>query len=197
MRQAYDRIAPYYAARNSEMRGESLHLGMQFLELLGRPARVLDLGCGAGRDMVWIEVQGASVTGTDLSRGMLEHAGRQVRGPLVQADMTSLPFATSSFNGVWCMASLLHLPKAEAPSALAEMKRVLLPGGALVLGLQEGDSEAWEVNPYEGVQERFFARYKLEEAEDMLACVGFNVRYKALDVTETRSWLHLIAVSAS
>ncbi len=197
MRQAYDRIAPYYAAKNSEMRGGLVHLGMQFLKLLDQPSHVLDLGCGAGRDMAWLEAQEASVIGTDLSRGMLEQAARQVQGPLIQADMTSLPFAHGSFNGIWCMASLLHLPKAEAPVALAEMKRVLVPGGALVLGLQEGRSETWEVNPYEGVQERFFARYQLEEVEEMLVRAGFNVRYKDADVAATRSWLRLVAVAPS
>ncbi len=194
---AYDQIAPHYAARNSEMREGLIDLAAQFLEIMNKPAHVLDLGCGAGRDMAWLEDHGTYVVGADLSTGMLSHARQLVRGPLVQADMTSLPFAVGSFNGIWCMASLLHLPKAEAPVALAEMKRVLLPGGALVLGLQEGDSESWEVNPYEGVQERFFARYKLEEAEDMLARAGFNVCYKDTNAAETRSWLRLIAVSAS
>ncbi len=197
MRQAYDRIAPYYAARNSEMRGELLHLGMQFLELLGRPARVLDLGCGAGRDMAWLEDQDASVVGADLSAGMLSHARQLVRGPLVQADMLMLPFPPSHFNGVWCMASLLHLPKAKAPSALAEIKRVLIPGGVLSLGLHEGEGETWEVNPYHGPAERFFSRYQLHEVEEMLNHTGFQVLLKEANTAGPRNWLRFLASSPS
>ena len=192
---AYDQIAPHYAARNSEMRDGLIDLATQFLELTGQPTHILDLGCGAGRDMAWLEAQGASVVGADLSTGMLSHARHLVRGPLVQADMLMLPFPLRQFDGVWCMASLLHLPKAEAPSALAEIKRVLTPGGSLALGLHEGQGETWEVNPYHGSAQRFFSRYQSVEVEEMLISAGFRVLLKGSNTTGPRNWLRFLATA--
>ena len=192
---AYDQIAPYYAARNSEMRDGIIDLAAQFLQLIGQPARVLDLGCGAGRDMAWMESQGIPVVGADLSAGMLAHARQATRGPLVQADMLALPFSRGEFSGVWCMASLLHLPRAEAPSALAEIKRVLSPGGALALGLHEGEGEIWEVNPYHGTAERFFSRYQSDEVEEMLKSAGFRVLLQGANDAGPRNWLRFLATS--
>ncbi len=192
---AYDQIAPHYAARNNEIRDDLIDLAAQFLEMMDKPAHVLDLGCGAGRDMAWLEDRGASVVGADLSTNMLSHARQLVRGPLVQADMLMLPFPSERFSGVWCMASLLHLPKAEAHSALAEIKRVLAPGGALSLGLQEGEGETWEVNPYHGTAERFFSRYQLHEVEEMLIHSGFQVLLKGANTAGPRNWLRFLAAN--
>ena len=190
---AYDQIAPYYAALNSQMRDTLLDLGTQFLDAVGQRAHVLDLGCGAGRDMAWLESQGAKVIGADLSKGMLSQARQVVRGPLVQADMLMLPFPPGTFNGVWCMASLLHLPKSEAPSALAEIKRILIPGGTLALGLHEGDGETWEVNPYHGTAERFFSRYQVDEVEEMLIRADFRLLFKGSNTAGPRNWLRFLA----
>jgi SAM-dependent methyltransferase len=199
MRAAYDRIAPTFAAVNAEMDPAVVELGERFLRLAGRDARasalpVLDLGCGAGRDMAWMEGQGNRVIGVDLSAGMLAEAGTRVRGPLLQMDMRQLAFAEGRFRGVWCMASLLHLPKSEAPVALAEMRRVLAPGGALMISIQEGHGEAWEPSPY-GPVERFFARYSLDEAQALLAHAGFQVLESGIDDLGVKRWLRFLALA--
>lgn len=195
VREVYDRSARRYAEANPNMRGGLTEAGARFLQMTwqmaGEQPRVLDLGCGAGRDMAWMEDQGVWVVGADLSAGMLEEARHSVRGPLVQADMRRLPFGDGSFNSVWCMASMLHLPKADAPSALAEIKRVLKPGGVLLLGLQMGEGEVWEPNPY-GDGERFFARYSPEEAAEVVASAGFNRPDDASFSFPYRRWLYLI-----
>ena len=135
---AYDQIAAEYAVRNAAMPHDLLDLGARFLALTGPHARVLEVGCGSGRDMAWLEERGAVVTGIDLSSGMLAQARPRVAGALARMDMRHLALASRCFAGAWCMASLLHVPKAEAPGVLREPPRVLLPGGVLAMGLQEG-----------------------------------------------------------
>lgn len=199
VRAAYDRIAPDFAARNAGMPAEySDVLGPRLLRAAGRlaapaPVRVLDVGCGAGRDMAWLEAQGASVVGVDLSAGMLAQARPRARGPLLQMDMRRLAFASGLFHAVWCSASLLHLPKADAPFALAEMRRVLVPGGVLMVALHAGEGEGWEPSAYAGPVERFFARYTLEEAEALLASTGFAVHERGESAAGTRRWLRFLA----
>ncbi len=192
IRAAYDRIAADYAAHNAAMPRESVEAGTRLLRLAGGGAQILDAGCGAGRDMVWLEAQGARVVGVDLSRGMLAQARQITRGPLAQMDLRRLGLRDGCFSGVWCAASLLHLPKAEAPGALRELHRVLRPGGLLHLSIQEGEGERWESNP-DGTVERLFARYSAEEAAAQLDAAGFAVLDLVVNDAGTRRWLSFLA----
>jgi ubiquinone/menaquinone biosynthesis C-methylase UbiE len=105
--------------------------------LLGRPLRpgeaVLDPGCGTG----WLAaglrraMPTLRVVGVDLSAGMLDRARRAGAWPLVQADATALPVAAASVDLVVTRGVLHHLP--DVAAALAEWRRVLRPGGAVVV----------------------------------------------------------------
>jgi ubiquinone/menaquinone biosynthesis C-methylase UbiE len=90
------------------------------------------------------------------------------------------------------MASLLHLPQVEAPLALAEMRRVLRPGGAIFLGLQEGESEGWEKGRY-GPVEGFFSRYTREEATGLLTSAHFTLQRAGSHNLRNRPWLFFLA----
>jgi ubiquinone/menaquinone biosynthesis C-methylase UbiE len=106
-------------------------------DLLGRPVRadetVLDVGCGTG----WLAaglpraVPGLSVIGVDLSRGMIERARAAGAWPLLRADAQRLPLATASVDLIVTRGVLHHLP--DVPAALTEWRRVLRPGGAVVV----------------------------------------------------------------
>ncbi len=192
MRSVYDRIAGQFAERNAEMPATSVAAAERLRELLGPGASVLEVACGAGRDMAWLEGLGFRVTGVDLSQGMLAEARRRAKGPLLQMDMRRLGFGDHRFQGVWASASLLHLPAAEAPRALAEMRRVLVPQGILFLAIQEGAGEGWEKVPYAD-GERFFKRYSVEEARALLAASGFTVLKESADQHHSRSWLRFLA----
>ncbi|NES14351.1 MULTISPECIES: class I SAM-dependent methyltransferase [Micromonospora] len=193
-RAAYDRIAEEFAARNPEVPAPYLAMADEFQRRADGP--LLDLGCGPGRDLAYWAARGAAGVGLDLSAAMLRAARVRVAVPLVQGDLLRLPFRAGVFGGVWCSASLLHLPKAAAPVALAEVRRVLRPGGPLLLSLQAGDREGWEQWPGEEAA-RFFARYRPAEAEALLIAAGFRVLRRERDATPTgKEWLcHLAEVA--
>lgn len=198
MRATYDTIAADYAERTGRILPGLEALGRDFLALVSPDARILEVGCGAGRDMEWLESQGAEVVGVDISPGMLRQARSRVRGELLEMDMLALQFPDESFGGVWCMAALLHLPKADAPRALEEIRRVLTSDGVLALSLQEGEGEVWEAGAYGHPVERFFARYSLEEAERLLSAAGFRVVVRrttgpGTDRPDRKGWLLFIA----
>jgi ubiquinone/menaquinone biosynthesis C-methylase UbiE len=195
MAAAYDEVAAEFAEKNAVMPEPYLAVLPGFLTQAGPGTTILDLGCGAGRDLACLSAQGASVVGADLSAGMLAQAKQHGVGQLLRVDMRRLPFADDSFGGVWCSASLLHLPKQDAPGALAEMHRVLAPGGPLMLAIQQGDGEAWETWPY-GTVERFFARYQPDEIARLLTEAGFTVVERHAELTPTRHWLRLLATRA-
>jgi SAM-dependent methyltransferase len=190
--EAYDAIADEFARRNAAMPESLVALGEELLAWLPERPRVLDAGCGTGRDLAWFEAHGAVASGVDVSAGMLRQARTRVQGRLERADLRALPFADASFDAVWCMAVLLHLPKAEAPHALGELHRVLRPGGLLAVTLKRGAGEGVEPG-LEGWPDRFFARYEEAEVVALLADCGFEAGPVTETVTPSDRWLGTIA----
>jgi ADP-ribose pyrophosphatase YjhB (NUDIX family)/ubiquinone/menaquinone biosynthesis C-methylase UbiE len=145
----------------------------RFTAHLRAGARLLDVGCGVGRDVGHLLELGFDAVGVDRSSGMLAEAQRRVDAPFVQADMRHLPFADGSFDALWVCASLMHLPKAEAPAVLKECHRVL-GHGHIFLALKRGQGERWVTNPDTG-RASFFAYYHPAEVELMAERAGFRV----------------------
>lgn len=92
---------------------------------------VLDLACGTGELALAIaQKEGVQVTGLDLSEGMLEVARRRTQGKaitLIHGDAQQLPLPDSSFDATTIAFGIRNVP--DVPAALAEMHRVLRPGG--------------------------------------------------------------------
>lgn len=97
-------------------------------------AEILDVGCGSGRWVRRYAELGFHPTGLDATPGMLELARRQkTSAPLLSGEAHRLPFAGSSFDCVSDITVVQHIPYSTQPAALAEMVRVVRPGGALIL----------------------------------------------------------------
>ncbi len=195
MRVAYDHIAPLYPGANAPLPEDLRVMAVRLLQLSSPGISLLDVGCGPGRHLAWFEAQGAPSTGVDLSHGMLLHARRLVKGPLFQMDMRALGFRDASFTTIWCCASLLHLPRSEAPGALRELRRVLVHGGVCFLAVQEGSGEAWELRRRYGSVARLFTRYSLPEMSTLLQQSGFYPREQRTIGNGSPTWLQFLAVA--
>jgi SAM-dependent methyltransferase len=131
----YDSFAEAYAADTENNLVTAYYARPAMLALAGEVAgrRVLDAGCGSGPLTAALRDRGAVVTGVDASAAMLALARRRLGDdvPLHLADLSGrLPFADGAFDDV--VASLvLHYLEDWGP-ALAEIRRVLKPGGRLI-----------------------------------------------------------------
>jgi ubiquinone/menaquinone biosynthesis C-methylase UbiE len=101
----------------------------------GAGGRVLEVAVGTGRDLAYYP-PGTDLTGVDLSPRMLARARERaeeagIDAVLVEGDAQDLPFADGEFDSVVCALALCAIPDQRA--ALAEMRRVLRPGGRLAL----------------------------------------------------------------
>lgn len=116
----------------------SLH--QPFVAGLPAQARVLDAGCGSGRDSKAFAGLGYAVDAFDASPEMVamasEHAGLAVRQ--MRFDEVD---AVSRYNGIWCCASLLHVSSAELPDAMQRLARALKPGGIWYVSFKYGEGE--------------------------------------------------------
>ena len=119
-------------------------VGFYLQELGGLEGRrVLDAGCGGGLVARELVAAGAEVVGVDRSLGSLGVARRAVRGHFrpAQGRLERLPFAAGSFDAVVAADVLEHLP--DLPAAVAELARVLAPGGSFVFDTVNRTPWSW------------------------------------------------------
>ena len=141
-RHSYDAVARAYAdGLRDELTGKPLDRALltALIEQAPPGTGVGDLGCGPGHVTGWLAAHGASATGIDLSAGMIDVARReQPAAEFRVGDLLSLPAADGEFGAVVAFYSIIHLAPDELPGALAEMYRVLRPGGLALLAFHVG-----------------------------------------------------------
>lgn len=133
----YQSGAPHFSMSSAV--SHSRHLD-GFLDRLPKGARVLELGCGAGRDAARIMERGFDLDATDGIPAMVAKANERhgVGARLMRFDELS---AEAEYDAVWAHACLLHCPRAELPGVLARIHTALRPGGLHYASYKLGDGE--------------------------------------------------------
>ncbi|WP_432534291.1 class I SAM-dependent methyltransferase [Kineococcus arenarius] len=132
---------------------------------------VLDLGCGPGHLTGFLNTAGCEVTGIDLVPEFIAHARRAHPGTRFEVgSLTDLDHPDGSVSGVLAWYSLIHLDPARVDVALAEIRRVMAPGGALVVGFFEGPV----CEPFEHAVTTAY-RWPVQELARRLTSAGFVV----------------------
>ena len=194
----YDRIAGRFAEQWWSTR-LTAHMD-RFASAVGAGAGaggvVVDLGCGPGRDVAWLEELGFASVGVDASFGMLAEARRRVgaSAALVRGDLVALPLASGTVGGAWMCASLLHLTVEESAWALAEVARVVAGGGALFVSVQAGSGMGTKSSPS---GDRRFTFWDADRLAGAVSAAGFVVRAAETappDPATGVSWVGLHAV---
>jgi SAM-dependent methyltransferase len=132
LREAYDGGAAWRDERGKEQ--WKLAERQAFRERLGPGARLLEIGAGTGQDSLYFQQEGFGVVAADLSAAMVERC----RAKGVEAhvmDFLHLDFPAGSFDAVFAMNCLLHVPNQDLPAVLAAVRAVLRPGGLFFVGV--------------------------------------------------------------
>lgn len=115
-------------------------LYQRFLPLLPPAGRILDAGCGSGRDLRAFAKLGYRVTAFDAAPALVALAEAYAGQPVFRARFQDIDWR-ESFDGVWACASLLHLPAAELPDALGRLATALVSGGVMYASFKYGHGE--------------------------------------------------------
>jgi malonyl-CoA O-methyltransferase len=188
---AFDRAAKTYDAHAQFQRDVADWLVSELeSDLTGQ--HFLDLGCGTGYVAQRLIERGAKVTCVDLSQAMLDQASKRLSSPkvrFVQADAESLPFGNACFDGVVSSLALQWCSDLSKP--LAEMKRILKPGGrGLFTSLTDGSlqelQQAWSyidshqhVNTFCHTNKIKFALQQVSPFDNLLHCRKFVIWYSS------------------
>lgn len=133
------------------------------------PLRLLDFGCGPGRDLMALSALGHLVTGLDGTPAFVEMARAQSGCQVLEQNFLELQLGSQSFDGVFANASLFHVPIAELPRVLGQLFLSLVPGGVLFCSNPRSFGADWE--GFKG--ERYGSFLSVESWLMLLSAAGF------------------------
>lgn len=170
-------LAHYEARAQAFWEGTRDHDVEQNLEALlqALPARsglrILDLGCGPGRDLLALRARGHIPVGLDgcsaFVRMARDHSGCEV----LEQSFFELALPAASFDGVFANASLFHVPRATLPRVLRDLHEALVPAGVLFCSnprAMHEEQEGWQ-------GDRYGTYLSLQGWSDLFHTAGFTV----------------------
>lgn len=135
-----------------------------FLEHLPAGAKILDFGCGSGRDAACFCEKGFSVDAVDGSARLCRLAG-DYAGIAVRQMLFSELDAVEEYDGIWACASVLHLPSVELKNVMGKMLRALKEEGWIYTSFKYGE--------FEGMRNgRYFTDFTEKSFEKFVADIG-------------------------
>ncbi|MBT2233658.1 class I SAM-dependent methyltransferase [Nonomuraea sp. NEAU-A123] len=186
-RSSYDTVAFSYADQMREALGEYPYLRAAlslFAELVrtGGGGLVADVGCGPGHVTAHLQELGLDAFGIDLSPVMIDVARRD--HPHLRFEvgsMTDLDLPDASVAALIAFWSLIHVPDDAVPTAFGHFKRVLRPGGTLLLGFHVGDESRLKTRGYGGHPMKVHVnRRQPTQVAGWLGDAGFTVEAQML-----------------
>lgn len=158
--------------------------------------KILDIGCGSGRDAEYFVSKDLDVIGIDLSDRFIEISKAKVpNAQFIKMDMRNINFPVNSFDGIWSMASLLHIPKLEIKDTIIKFREVLKTNGIVYISVKLGEGEKFvKRDRYKGL-EKFFAFYTESEISDLLKDYGFEIiKLSLYKVPKQDTWIDVFAI---
>lgn len=162
-----------------------------FLKQLPSGCKLLDLGCGSGRDSAYFSSLGFAVTALDGSTELCKLAKENYGIDALCIRFEELSFG-GEFDGIWACASLLHVRKAHMPEILGKVSAALKPGGILYASFKYGTGEHFQNG-------RFFNNYTeadlptLLTPETRLTLLEYRITGDVRPECAGQHWLSFIA----
>ena len=170
----YEREAMRYAARAKPERNRQLE---DFMANLARGARVLELGCGDGKDSEAMIRSGFDVTPSDGSIALARVAEARLGRPVKIMRFEDLD-EQAAYDGVWANACLLHVPEDRLADVLAKVHAALRHGGRFYASFKQGDG---------GGRDALGRYYNYPSREKLTATYAQAGNWGALAIEEGRS----------
>lgn len=183
----YNKHAEEFTASTFEVDMESLY--QPFLAELPEGARILDVGCGSGRDTLAFKKKGYQVDAIDYSEELVKKASR----------LTGIPIKLKSFyevddyeayDGIWACASLLHCERNCLAEVIGKLLSALKPHGVIYMSFKHGDLDREKDG-------RHFTDLNEHQAEELLnqfKSISLVQRWITIDkrLDRTEEWLNII-----
>jgi SAM-dependent methyltransferase len=153
---------------------------------------ILEIGAGTGKDSKYFQEKGFNVICTDLSEEMVRLC--RIKGLTAYVmDFMNLDFPEGSFDGIYALNCLLHVPKDYLERVLEEIQKLLKPKGLFYMGVYGGrDSEGiWEEDEYE--PKRYFSFYTDKQLQEKVSNYYGIEYFQVINIEDNRD-LHFQSI---
>ncbi len=154
-----------------------------FLEPLARrlppEAFILDVGCGSGRDLLWMKKQGFEVIGFERSPGLAELARESAGCEVIEADFETYDFSAIMVDAVMIVGALVHIPHDRFREVFKNITSALSENGSVLLTLKEGEGSRMDSD------DRIFYLWQDDEARESFESLGFKLCDFSKSVSKT------------
>lgn len=133
----YHKKAGAYIAETLSL--DPSHYLTPFTDMLKSNDLVVDIGCGSGRDLLWLKKKGFDPIGIERSPAMATFARGYSGCPVIEADFQSFDFSKLPSNGILFSASLVHTPHNQIESIIKNAMTSVSGPGFMYISLKEGD----------------------------------------------------------
>ena len=165
----------------------------EFLKLIPKNGHILDAGCGSGRDTYMFKSFGYNVTAFDGSEEMCKLASEYTGQEVLCLQFQEIKFEPK-FDGIWALASLLHVPSDEIEMVLNRLKDSLKSNGIMYASFKYGDFEG-ERNG------RYFNDFTEETIKELFSKTGFEINKTwissdARKGRENEKWVNILVTKS-
>jgi len=184
----------FYQRHHKAYHEKTFHIDpSSFLEPLVRhlesDANLLDVGCGSGRDLLWLKKNGFNVTGFERSRGLAALARKHASCRIIEGDFQTYDFSKWTFDAILLSGSLVHIPHAHLDSIFGHILKGIEKGGKVLVSLKEGNGS------FVGKDGRAFFYWQDSELRDLFTKHAFSILefHKASsEVNKRDTWLSYV-----
>lgn len=190
-----DPTQKYYNENAKDFYDGTVNLDMEalyrpFLQLIPSGGKILDAGCGAGRDSLYFRQMGYDIVAFDYSEELVKLASNLIGSPVMHMSFNDIDYF-EEFDGIWACASLLHVPKTEMGTVVGKLTHGLKPKGILYASYKYGENEKIR-------KHRHFSDYTEIEFEALvkrIPTLSIISQWKTVDVRPNRKneyWLNVL-----
>jgi SAM-dependent methyltransferase len=152
-------------------------------------AFILDVGCGSGRDLLWMKNRGFEVIGFEQSEGLAKLARENADCEVIQGDFETYDFSSIFVDGVMLVGALVHVPHERFSEVFKNIIASISRRGNVLITLKEGKKDMTDPDG------RTFYLWEDPKAREMFDTLGFKVRDFSSAVSKTGSndfWLSYV-----
>ncbi len=152
-------------------------------------AFVLDVGCGSGRDLLWMKKKGFDVIGFERSPGLAELARENVGCEVIEGDFESYDFSSFLVDAIMLVGALVHVPHERFSDVFQNITSAIPDNGSVLITLKQGSGDLTDPDG------RIFYLWEDPRARELFDTLGFKVCDFSTSVSKTGSgnvWLSYV-----